>query len=145
MLRLPSSLAAIVLLVAGCGGDEMDALVDRDFLLQSSQGFTPVSDTRVSLHFGKGEVGFHAGCNSHSGRLTIAGDTLVVDGFGSTAIGCDGPRHTQDAWLATFLTSRPTYSLNQDELTISGESATLVFLDREVADPKASMVSKRRG
>src|SRR5690606_25769127 len=75
------------------------------------------------------------GCNGHFGEMSFDGDVLVVDQFGSTAIGCDSELHDQDAWFADFFSSRPTVVLDGDQLTITTDEATFVFIDNEVANP----------
>lgn len=111
------------------------------YLLQSAVGYSPVEGTTIRVHFNDGEFGFSAGCNGHGGRFSVDdGRTLTITELGSTAMGCDEARHGQDAWLADFFTTRPTLALDGAELTVSGDEATLVFLDREVADPDRPLV-----
>jgi heat shock protein HslJ len=60
---------------------------------------------------------------------------LVVDGIGSTAIGCDPALHEQDEWLSTFLGDRPTIRVDGSALMLSDDSVAVTLTDREVADP----------
>lgn len=123
--------------VAGCvgDGDAPARLEGREFLLESAEGFEPVAGTTVQLSFDDGRLGFHAGCNSHSGDFELRDGRLIVVALSSTDIGCDLERGAQDHWLATFFTSSPRVLLDGDRLTLANDEATLVFLDREVADP----------
>jgi heat shock protein HslJ len=107
----------------------------RAFLLASSEGFEPVADTTVRLSFDGDMLAFHAGCNHHSGMYQVRDGRLFLENLGSTQIGCETALHEQDDRLATFFGSRPTVRLDGEELTFVGEATTLVFLDREVADP----------
>lgn len=135
-----------VLLLNGCGGESSDgaglgeSLNDRSFLLQSSEGFTPVTGTTVSVSFSDSGFGFNAGCNSFGGAMSLDGNTLRVGGLGSTNIGCDAARSAQDDWLAEFFLSGPALELNGNALSIENSEATLNFLDREVADPDRPLV-----
>jgi heat shock protein HslJ len=115
--------------------DPLAALVGRDFELESSEGFTPVTDTTVRIGIREEEFSFDAGCNGHSGEYSFCDGALCVDGFSSTEIGCDEPRHAQDEWLADFFTSTPMVTPNGDRVTFANDDASLVFLDTEVADP----------
>lgn len=119
---------------------QTSSLQGRTFLLRSSAGFQPVLGTTVRLGFSAQEVSFNAGCNSYSGPYQLAGDVLTLSGMGGTEMGCDGPRHQQDSWLATFLTSKPRLTLQGNDLTLQDATATLVFLDREIADPDRPLV-----
>lgn len=151
MLHLRHNLTQLALLALlatspGCGRSEWSSARDggaqqaelegRTFLLQSAQGFSQVAGTTVRVSFTEGELQFHAGCNSHFASYTLRDDTLrITQGFGSTLIGCGNELQAQDDFLARFLAAEPKLSLTGDQLTLTGTSATLVLLDREVADP----------
>lgn len=128
------------LLVAGCPDDLVDDLAERQFVLQSAQGFQQLPGTTVNLGFQKRELGFSAGCNSMFGDYRIEDDVLVVTSVGSTLIGCGIDRSRQDDWLSGFISSRPTVTLAENTLTLTSTTATLVFVDREVADPDRPLV-----
>ncbi len=128
----------LVLAVAGCGvssSGEGTSLDGRTFLLESAEGFTAVSGTVPRIRFESTELTISAGCNSQGGNYSVRGGRLVVRGLGSTEVGCDLALHSQDQWLADFITSSPRVMLDGDRLTLTGDDATLVFLDREIADP----------
>jgi heat shock protein HslJ len=118
----------------------------REFLLESADGFTPVQDTTVRVHFdeddGQPSFGFYADCNHHSGPYEVRDGRLVLLGFGSTEIGCEEPLSTQDSFLSSFFRAEPELQLEGDQLTFVGESATLVFVDREVADPDRTLTDR---
>jgi len=111
------------------------ALNRRSFVLDVAQGFEPVGGTTVTLSFQDGELGFSAGCNGHGGPFRIRSRHLVVSELSSTLEGCNAELQAQDEWLTAFMTSKPSYDLDGDRLILTGTSATLVFLDREVAIP----------
>src|SRR5262249_3091604 len=118
-----------------CSDGAPGALDGRVFLLQSSQGFQPVPDTQLSVSFDDGEIFVSAGCNSQGGPFRLRGGRLELEGLGTTDIGCIQALAAQDDWLAHFLTSKPQLTLHGDQLTLESGVATLVLLDREVADP----------
>jgi len=132
---------ALFLLCTSCdSGSSGPSLDGRDFLLESSEGFEPLSGSTVRLSFDDGELRFSAGCNSSSGPYELRDGHLIVESLGSTEIGCDAGRHAQDLWLGMFMTSEPLLVLEGDELTLTNPEASLVFLDREVADPDRPLV-----
>lgn len=126
---------------SGGSGNEAPSVDNRTFILDSSDGFTPVMDTTVRVFFQDRDFGFSAGCNSHSGAYTLEGRELVVDSFGSTQIGCVPALQTQDEWLAAFFSSSPRLTLSGNQLTLAGDDATLIFMDSEVADPDRILTS----
>jgi heat shock protein HslJ len=137
--------------VAGCdataepSGDGRP-LDGREFLLESADGFIVVPDTTVRIHFdedeGQPSFGFYADCNHHSGPYEVRDGKLVLQGFGSTEIGCEESLSMQDSFLADFFLAGPELQLEGDRLTFVGESATLVFIDREVADPDRPLTGR---
>ncbi|WP_328997720.1 META domain-containing protein [Kribbella sp. NBC_00709] len=81
----------------------------------------------------------YTGCN-RLGAVVVAGelladDRLWIDGFGSTAKGCEPAREAQDEWLKEFLMSRPTWHVDGDELTLTSAGTTIRLLDRKLAEP----------
>ncbi|MEY4544531.1 MAG: hypothetical protein RL685_726 [Pseudomonadota bacterium] len=114
----------------------------RVFLLDSSEGYTPIAGTSLRLSFDDGQLSFSAGCNSYSGPYSLCDGKLCVSELGGTEIGCDGDRHTQDEWFASFFTASPQLSIAGATLTLEGASATLELLDREVADPDRPLAGR---
>jgi heat shock protein HslJ len=85
----------------------------------------------------------HVGCN-RMGAATAAGElltagTIWIEGLGGTAVGCEPALRDQEEWLKTFLTSRPSWRLNGDELTLVSGGTTITLLDRKVAEPDFSL------
>jgi heat shock protein HslJ len=125
---------------AACGDsthekDPFD-LDERVFLLDSSDGFMPIANTTVRLSFQRGELSISAGCNSMGGPFEVEKGELVLRGLSTTDIGCLAPGvSAQDEFLGEFVSSRPALALDGTKLTLRGAQATLVFVDREVADP----------
>jgi heat shock protein HslJ len=139
-------LAGLVFLAAfGCGDPAGQARaggsVDKDQLwgrtfLSTSVSRPLVERTRIRLVFGDDHrVGANAGCNQMSGEGEVAHDRLVVSDLATTEMGCDPDRHSQDEWVADFLTSRPRYRLDGPVLTLANDSTELTLEDRETADP----------
>jgi len=142
MRRLLLAIAALTFVVGACGDDSETStgsgggsLGGRTFL-SSESTHALVDGTRVRLEFRDDELRAHAGCNHLFGEVTSTADgVLSVGQMGGTEMGCDPDLHAQDEWLVAFLTSEPAWSLDGDTLTLTGETDTLVLLDREVADP----------
>jgi heat shock protein HslJ len=115
-------------------------LEGRAFVLLSVQGHELVEGTDIRVSFRDGEVAAHAGCNHISGRFTIDGDQLRIGSLSTTLIGCDAARHEQDAWLQGLLTSSPTITFDDPELTLETDEATLRLIDREVGSPDRPLI-----
>lgn len=104
-----------------------------------------VAGTRIRLSFGADgtSVGATAGCNHMGGPARIENGRLVVGDLAMTAMGCDGGRNEQDAWLGTLLTGRPSIQLTGDELVLASGTTEIRFLDRKVADPDRPLTATR--
>jgi heat shock protein HslJ/tRNA A37 threonylcarbamoyladenosine synthetase subunit TsaC/SUA5/YrdC len=81
----------------------------------------------------------HVGCNS-MGTAVAAGELLTdgslwIPGLGGTQVGCQPPLRDQEEWLKTFLTSKPNWQLNGDQLTLAAGGTTITLLDRKIAEP----------
>ncbi|MER7243450.1 META domain-containing protein [Kribbella sp. NPDC000426] len=81
----------------------------------------------------------HAGCNRMGAAVAagelLTGGTLSVTGFGGTQRGCKPPLRAQEEWLQTFLTSKPSWQVDGDELTLTSGSTTITLLDKKIAEP----------
>lgn len=146
--QLASLGLAIVFIAAACtagpGAGPPESVVGRQFL---STGVTVngaerplVEGTRIRLSFTDRAISASAGCNSIGGTYTIAAGQLLVADLAMTEMGCDAPRHEQDAWLAAFLGARPTLRLSGNELTLEADGTVVRLLDREVAEPDLPLV-----
>jgi heat shock protein HslJ len=84
-------------------------------------------------------VSAYAGCNQ-LGTAVAAGELLAngrlrIDGLGGTEVGCEPPLRDQEEWLKTFLTSKPSWHVDGDELTLSSGGTTITLLDKKLAEP----------
>jgi heat shock protein HslJ/tRNA A37 threonylcarbamoyladenosine synthetase subunit TsaC/SUA5/YrdC len=81
----------------------------------------------------------HVGCNRLDTALAagelLTGGSLRIDGIGGTLVGCEPPLRDQEEWLKTFLTSKPSWRLNGDELVLASGGTTITLLDRRIAEP----------
>jgi heat shock protein HslJ len=149
MTRMGAALAAVLMILAGCGvagsgGDPGGSLSNRTFLSTSLKPQSLLPGTRIWLSFPeKGQIAAQAGCNHIFGKLAIDGDKLVATEMGSTDMGCEKPRMDQDEWLTKFLTSKPTWKLNGDELVLTSGETEIKFLDRKVADPDRKLIGPK--
>ena len=153
-LLLPIALVtALVLGACGRGGttqggaagpDETEPW-DRTFLstevTENGQPKALVAGTRITLTLVEDghRLAAQAGCNSMGGQATFDGGRLVVNDLATTEMGCDQPRHAQDEWLASFLTSGPEWSRSRSTLTLDNGTTRIVLQDREVANPDRAL------
>jgi len=147
-LPAPLRLASLVLcaaLASACGSPSGAGPADpwgRAFLsVEVTEGGQPrplVEGTQITLTFGEDErtIGAYAGCNHMGGRVDLGGRRLMVTELAQTLIGCEEPRQEQDAWLARFLTSAPTWSLDGARLTLEHEGTVVRLEERAAASPR---------
>jgi heat shock protein HslJ len=137
------TLSLVPMVMISCGDDggaDSPALTGRTFLSDSvtvSGSPRPlVRGTQIRLTITTDHrVSATAGCNILSGTVRIDSDRLVVSALGSTEMGCDPPRHTQDEWLAAFLATNPTYVLDGSRLHLRSNDTVIELRDRVIADP----------
>lgn len=160
--RWAATLATVVttaVLATGCarGGEEQsggpalagdDPLAGRIFLSQSvkvdGQPHELVEGTRIMLRFSEdGQLTANAGCNTLGADVSTDGGRLTVSGIGGTEMGCDPALHTQDTWLATFLSDGPLWSYADGRLALTGDNTAIVLLERELADPDRTLAGTR--
>ncbi len=104
------------------------ALDGRTFTATEVTGkYTIVPKSTITLTFEKGKLSAKAGCNSMFGSYTVTGDVLTVPQMGSTMMACQDELMAQDRWLAAFLASGPTWTLDGDTLTLTDGKDTLVL------------------
>jgi len=108
----------------------------RDFVSTSVEGQALVEGTDIQISFADGALTANAGCNTLGGDYTLDGDTLEVGPMFGTEMACEPSLMDQDTWLTEFLTSAPTVSLVDDELTLANDDGTTInMLDVESANP----------
>lgn len=147
--RVTLGLVAVGLLVAGaCSGDDdsvmsqpssapVPAIDGKTYLSETVTGRDLVSGSRLRLSFDGGSLGADAGCNQMGGEYQVDDGVLVVDQMMMTEMACMDPPGLmeQEQWFAEFLGSRPSIAEDADRLTLTSSDVTIVFLDRELADP----------
>jgi heat shock protein HslJ len=142
-VSLLSSLFALGFATSCNSDDDLSAveaqLINREFILEDATGYEPVANTVIRVSFTASELRFSAGCNLYSAAYEIENNVIVVKEMGSTLMGCDEERATQDAWLAEFFEGKPRLTVSGDTLSISSDDATLTFLDREVTEPDQAL------
>jgi heat shock protein HslJ len=117
------------------GTDEGAPFAEMDFLLESSDGYSFVSeDVRMSFP-SDGEFSVSAGCNGMGGGFSLEEDVFSTSLISMTEMGCAADLMADDDWMLGFIRSSPTYSFDGTRLTFVNPEATLVFLDSEVATP----------
>lgn len=113
----------------------VESIDGRTYLSTATAGFDLVENSTVRMTFADGRVTVQAGCNSIGGDITIDGATLVTSALSMTEMGCEAPLMEQDQLIAELLSSRPILRLEGEVLVVEGETSSITFLDREVADP----------
>jgi heat shock protein HslJ len=146
------AMTALTACATGASPDSSSGLpIGRTFLSTAvTENGAPkplVAGTRIQLTFDAGGmVAATAGCNTMAGPSSLRNGALVIDDnhLGMTLMGClTGGLGEQDAWLRTFLTGSPGLHLDGDQLTLTGPTITVTFLDRRVADPDRPLTGTR--
>ena len=142
-----------LLLLVGCGSrgasGGLSDLRGRTFLstgvTENGQAKQLVAGTRIRLSFDEEgrRIGVDAGCNHIGGDARVEGGRLVAGDMAMTAMGCDGGRSEQDAWLAKLLSDKPTVRSSGTELVLANNTTELRLLDRTVADPDRPLIGTR--
>jgi heat shock protein HslJ len=113
------------------------SLDGRTFLSTEVVGYQLVDGSQIQLTFDGANIAAAGGCNQIASTWSLEGATLVVAQPAMTMMACQpASLMDQDTWLTALLTSRPTVTVDGDELTIAATDGTVVtFLDQSVADP----------
>lgn len=135
---LVSVLPLLLVLLAACGEDTVspggaqspDQVAGRVFVGDEVTGRQLVAGTTLRLDFTDG-LRADAGCNQLGGDGTIADGVLVATISSMTEMGCDRPRMDQDAWVVSFLESRPAATVIGPSLTLAKEGVTVTLTDDE--------------
>lgn len=136
----------LLLAVTGCGGGGTPAapadpgLRGHTFVsttvTENGQPRALVGQSRVSLNFtDDGRLIAGVGCNTMAGPVRVDGGRIEVSEMGATAMGCEAPLHEQDSWLSEFLSGKPSWRRDGDNLVVSSANTEIVLQDREVAEP----------
>ncbi len=86
-----------------------------------------VPKSTVTLTFEGGSLSANAGCNTMVGRYVAIGGRLTAPQLASTMMACDDALMAQDTWLAEFLGSGVTYTVEGQTLTLTNGNDTLVL------------------
>lgn len=98
---------------------------------------------RVEISFTDDGLAFTTGCNGHQSDSATWTDGVVrAGGFSATEMGCPGDGNDEDAWLATFLSSSPTITIDGTDVRLATADAELWLVPAdEVAPPEGEDVA----
>ncbi|NNH75140.1 META domain-containing protein [Nocardia uniformis] len=138
-------LALTAAVVAGCSSSGDDTAptptpMGRAFVSTEVEGRPIPGGGPMNLSFAEDRVSANSGCNTATGPVNLEGHVLTVDQLAATLMGCPDERGAADEWQDGLLRSRPSWTLDGDTLTLSGNDSTVTLLDRKVAHPDKPLV-----
>ena len=132
MRSMPGLVAlAVVLSITACTGDDRvlvpdaAALYGQTFESTSIEGHDMTAGTDVTFAFDGDGISVNVGCNTMFGQLEIVDGVLSVGTMAQTMMGCTDDLMEQDQFLAVFLESGPSVSLDHETLTLTGADTTI--------------------
>jgi heat shock protein HslJ len=141
MPRLLVALVLVVALVSACGdastsdsaspgdagGDTGGVDLQGTYVADSvdSDARQLVPGTTVRLTFKGDAVVAEAGCNTMHGSFEVDSGRLSVRQVGMTMMACDQALMDQDDWIADFLESSPSLSVDGDTVTLASDDVTM--------------------
>lgn len=143
MRKLAVIVIAVVAALTGCNqsGSSPITPAGRTFVSTELAGTTIPGGGPLVLGFTEnGRVSVNAGCNSGSGTVDFANDTMTVSSLAMTLMACPGEAAQADAWLTEFLEKSPSWEISGDDLILSTDTATVTMTDRAVLDPDRPII-----
>ncbi len=130
-MRAGSLLAAALVVVASCGGEDDVApsgadpselagttWVGREIYV-SGAAVGVLAENPPRMEFGAdGAITGTTGCNSFFGTVRLTADSIAVEGLGMTEMGCPEPLTSQETRVSTILQTADRWSLADGVLTI---------------------------
>ena len=81
----------VAILLVACGGTSGDALNGTTWELYSIGKYSPIADSKTTIHFEDGQVGGLGGCNQYGGEYQTSGNTITLDKLYMTEMACMSP------------------------------------------------------
>lgn len=141
-LRWGPILVLALTAVTSCGGgntgasqNESATPMDRTFVSTEVQGPEIPGGGQLKLSFRDGRISGSAGCNTHSGPVVLDEHKIAVSDLAGTLMACPDERQRADEWLVGLLRSTPSWSLENDTLTVQNDDLTVTMVDQRIANP----------
>ncbi|WP_446222921.1 META domain-containing protein [Nocardia sp. IBHARD005] len=134
-------LALAGMVVAGCGSPDKEPVDDSATPMGHTYISTEVVGDKIpgggpmTLTFTDGRIAANSGCNSAGGTVDLSNNVVHTSPLASTLMACPGEREGVDAWQNNFLESDPTWRLDGDRLTLTGQSVTVHLTDKKIVSP----------
>jgi heat shock protein HslJ len=128
-------LTLMVLLVAGCGGDDDAASLEGtrwvlDSIDDGTASVPVVEGTEPYLEFTGDTVAGSDGCNQITGSVTVGPDDAIAFGgdMAGTLMACPEPVMDQAAAIVGLLAEASTYAVDDSTLTLTSGGGSLVYV-----------------
>ncbi|MQY29123.1 META domain-containing protein [Nocardia aurantia] len=111
----------------------------RSFVSTGISGTPIPGGGPLTLAFADGRVTADAGCNTSTGAARFDEDTLVVTDLATTLLGCTSGKSGADDWQTGLLRSSPTWKLDRNTLTLTGNNSIVTLKDKKIVEPDRSL------
>jgi heat shock protein HslJ len=85
-----------------------------------------LEDTQVTAQFADGEIRGSAGCNTYFGGYETDNDKISIPLLANTEMWCEGKMDQEQEFLS-ILNAAESYTVESDQLRISGDGKVLIF------------------
>jgi heat shock protein HslJ len=118
------------------GSGSADDLHGRTFISTEVTGQAIPGGGPLIVEFPEpGHIAATAGCNRFAGSVDLADGALSAPTLAGTMMACPPPLDGADGWLSSLFSGSPEWSLDGDDLTLTGGETTVFLTDKKVVDP----------
>lgn len=113
----------------GCGGQPLDLLTDREWIIQSLDGVAPIEDSPVTLNFlqDTGSIAGAGSCNRYHAGYTLDGESLRFAPAATTKMACSPDLMDQEQRFHAILIGIDRLDIDeQGHLILMGTNGQLI-------------------
>ncbi|MCX4091275.1 META domain-containing protein [Nocardia sp. alder85J] len=135
VLRALPVLAVAALTACSSHHDATADPMGRSFVSTEVSGTPIPGGGPMTLSFADSRVTADSGCDTSTGAARFDEDQLLVAGLATTLLGCTSDKAGADTWQAGLLQSSPTWKLDGNTLTLTGNNSIVTLKDKKIVEP----------